>query len=187
MAVLIFFAILSAVTYTAPAEASIPGWYLGPVHGNCNAACQSRSLICEASDFHDHNVEIDSNDKMQNVLLSLGRSCVSFNNNWGSAADVPAISDDSTCFPSASGRDLSSVSCSSNSNQPLSQNKQRLCYCSAATPAATTTPAACATEICIKSGGCTVTSDGHCLLSPNYPSNYPDNADCHAKVMIINN
>ena len=34
----------------------------------------------------------------------------------------------------------------------------------------------------IRSSGCTVNADGRCFLSPNYPSDYPDNVGCHAKV-----
>jgi hypothetical protein len=55
-----------------PHEDGQPGWYASEVQSNCNQACLSAGLECHVDDLNTKNENIDTLDKMNEVLASLG-------------------------------------------------------------------------------------------------------------------
>jgi len=107
-----------------------PGWFIANLEENCNDACLKIGLECTEYGLKAHNKEVDSSKKMLALLKSLGQEIgvTSCDGQYGNSPGVPNFSKkDKLCLHSSSGREK--FSCEKKSNQPASQEKQRLCYC----------------------------------------------------------
>ena len=105
------------------------GWFLGDLGKTCNEVCGLHSFACTEDNLHSHNSDVDSSDKVLNLVQSLGGSISNppcLNDIYGSNGDVPNIGGDhQSCYYSDANRDLSTFDCS----RAPDSNKQRLCYC----------------------------------------------------------
>jgi len=105
-----------------------PGWVLGGDASSCTTACGS--LECTPGEFANHNNEVDTNAKMESVMLALGFTCNDFDTKYGLYQGVPGgISSDGVCLLTASGRAESTIDCT----YPSQSGKRRLCWCSVPT------------------------------------------------------
>jgi len=102
-------------------------WSLAAFGQSCEQGCTGQGLRCKQEDFHVRNAEVDSMDEMAAIVKGLGATCSQYNNNWGSAGDVPAVLvSQGLCFVSGGLRSIDSLSCATG----VSSDKKRLCWCS---------------------------------------------------------
>ena len=76
-----------------------------------------------------HNSEVDSSDKVLNLIEQLGESTAasSCSGNWGESSDVPAFSA-YICLYSSASRLRDTFDCGRKPGSEI-QRKRRLCYC----------------------------------------------------------
>ena len=104
------------------------GWQLSPTAGwSCDKVCQAVGLKCSEAGQHAHNGDVTSSSGIQSIMDTMGKKCVTYNSEWGTALDVPGIKTNDQCYASSSSRTPFEYSCS-NKHAPM----YRLCYCSSA-------------------------------------------------------
>lgn len=111
----------------------VPRWHLAAGGATCTQACSAEGLSCDSSSFAERNPDIDSKEEMTAVVkaLNAGVECTHYNDNWGTAGDVPVIiPDKGLCFVSAASRTASTFNC----NAGVPAHKRRLCLCIAVAP-----------------------------------------------------
>merc|ERR1712187_657326 len=110
------------------------GWYASGHGRSCNEGCRAVGLVCTEEQFHAHNEDVSSTEKLLGLIRLVGgstnaTSCVS---EWGTASDVPSWTAQ-VCHQSSKHRALSSFSCAAGARNFRRENtmwvKQRLCYC----------------------------------------------------------
>ena len=104
------------------------GWYIGEVRASCDTSCQNLGLICTEDGLKSHNHEVDSPEKVLELVKSLngGITTTSCPGYYGQSADTPTISaKKNICYSSAANK--LSFSCSAKHDN--FEDKQRLCYC----------------------------------------------------------
>ena len=94
---------------------------------SCQSACNKNGLICSEKEFSLHKAEVDSSDKVLNLIEKLGgttsaTSCVS-----GDYPALPVFNHDTYCMISAKGT-KSTFDCTTEPG-PQVQLKRRICYC----------------------------------------------------------
>ena len=110
-------------------------WFLGEPLENCDTVCERNSLICSATQFAQHNDDVDSNKKVLKLIEELGGKTSAMEIGGGSCKKgdfpaVPVFNKDSFCMYSDPKRksNPSSFDCGRVAGPPKAK-KQRLCYC----------------------------------------------------------
>ena len=116
------------------------GWYISEAQKNCDHACESHGLECLEENLEAHHDEVDSSDKVIDLLkdLDISISATSCKNKEtqitkgkGYANPVygkkTGAKKDFCSFAGA--RNSASFNCSQ-PGLPLEKNKQRICWCS---------------------------------------------------------
>mmetsp|Transcript_23006 Transcript_23006/g.48940 ORF Transcript_23006/g.48940 Transcript_23006/m.48940 type:complete len:216 (-) Transcript_23006:300-947(-) len=117
----------SSSTASSSSSSDVGFWLLAAPGMSCHAGCEANEAICDEAVLWRQSQEVDSEEKLADVVAGLGGRCSWFQVGSGRSPDVPAVATDSqVCFPSAWGRSLASHSCSSTTHS----KKQRLCFCS---------------------------------------------------------
>eukprot|EP00931_Biecheleriopsis_adriatica_P033276 TRINITY_DN19318_c0_g1_i1.p1 TRINITY_DN19318_c0_g1~~TRINITY_DN19318_c0_g1_i1.p1 ORF type:complete len:138 (+),score=10.27 TRINITY_DN19318_c0_g1_i1:2-415(+) len=110
------------------------GWYASGVERSCSEGCAALGLICTEDDLHMHNGDVDTSDAVKALINGAGGStnddmCEA---TYGTSPDVPQWKQN-VCHRSVVNRPLSTFDCTQRP-LPAGQGKQRLCYCSQASP-----------------------------------------------------
>ena len=107
------------------------GWILSDKNENCADACNKRGLICNEQDQFEHNSDIDSCSKIENLVHEIvgTKSSLQCSSTYGTAKDVPNCDHNlQLCHASVPNRPLPTFDCTS-APHPKYAMKQRLCYC----------------------------------------------------------
>jgi len=118
---------VTTTTTTWTGEDKPGNWSLADWGQSCEEGCRAKGLVCDAGAMHRRNGDIDSNEKMADMIASQGEACTFFIEEWGSSFDVPVVmAEIHLCFTSAAGRAAASVSCEAG----CGFDRKRLCWCS---------------------------------------------------------
>ena len=105
---------------------------------SCDTVCTAWSKTCDETDFRDNIDNVASQTLMTNVLSTLGFTCTTFNENFGTGFSVPLVrlddadkNSEGMCFVSttATNRALDTFDCT-RVPSPANTHKKRLCWCS---------------------------------------------------------
>ena len=105
----------------------LEGWFLGKPVESCDSACSRKGLICTESEFLLHMNEVDSNEKVMDLINKLGEktNATSCNRkNLGENRAVPLFNDVRCIYTTTGDR----FRCT-NRPGPPAELKQRICYC----------------------------------------------------------
>jgi len=121
----------------APVPVGDGRWALAGFGQSCDEGCAQQGLSCKKENFHMRNAEVDSMGEMTAIVGGLGATCSQYQDQWGSAGDVPAVLvSQGVCFLSSGSRSTESLSCSAQ----VSSDKKRLCWCAGSSMAPTPIP-----------------------------------------------
>jgi len=107
------------------------GWYDGGERRSCDEGCQAVGLVCTEEQLFAHNHEVDSTQKIMDLVAELGGSTYAqhCDQMFGTADDVPNWSL-GVCHGSSPSRALATWSCSARPRGFHPERpKHRLCYC----------------------------------------------------------
>lgn len=114
-------------TTTVPPAHSDGRWVLGNAGQSCDTGCAQQGLACDQTAFHRHVYAIDSHEDMASLMTSLGATCNSFNDNYGSNPDVPVTMFASNlCFAADPARGVETMNC----GLAVPMDRKRVCWCS---------------------------------------------------------
>ena len=108
-------------------------WIIGEAGASCTKACEDRGMYCKNTELERHNAEVDSPEKVLEMILKLqpdfnltaDNKCSSA---YGTSSSTPLLSFElGWCLSSSSAKDKA-YDCDEIPT-PLHQKKARLCYC----------------------------------------------------------
>ena len=105
-------------------------WFLGESLENCDSVCERNVLKCTEDQFALHNDDVDTSEEVLKLIDKLGGETLAESCEKGDFPAVPVFNKDSFCMYSDATRKskASKFDCGQVAG-PLSEKKQRLCYC----------------------------------------------------------
>ena len=103
---------------------SAKGWYIGGPAESCDTACHGHSLTCNEKGYEDHYSDVDSSEKVFNLIKKLGGKMLAESCNRANFPAVPVFKSDVCAYS-----DTTEMFDCSSQPLPIKENKQRLCYC----------------------------------------------------------